>query len=122
MKISLKQYLVPILLCLICSNSQAEPGSDPVSDSVLFGSVAMDIPAVMHRRLKPLTKYLSAAIKKPVSLKLSPDMRSAISEVAKGGVDIAYLTPVAYLKANAKGDSKILVKTVTAISNGALSP
>lgn len=27
-------------------------------DDLVFGSVAMDIPAVMHKRLKPLTKYL----------------------------------------------------------------
>jgi phosphonate transport system substrate-binding protein len=56
---------------------------------LLFGSVAMDIPAAMHKRLKPLT------------------------QVAEKKVTLAYLTPVAYLKAHKKGGAKIIAKTVT---------
>lgn len=78
-----------------------------------FGSVAMDIPAVMHRRLSPLTEYLSQSINQPVSLQLSPNMASAINEVVSNNVDLAYLTPVAYIKAHKKGGANILVKTVT---------
>ena len=78
-----------------------------------FGSVAMDIPAEMHRRLKPLTKYLSDQLHRPVTLQLSPDMPKAIQEVASGAVDLSYLTPVAYIKAKTKGDAQLVVKTVT---------
>ena len=78
-----------------------------------FGSVAMDIPAIMHRRLTPLTEYLSQSINQPVSLQLSPNMASAINQVATNSVDLAYLTPVAYIKAHQKGKADILVKTVT---------
>lgn len=78
-----------------------------------FGSVAMDVPAVMHRRLSPLTKYLSGALQRPVSLKLSPDMSAAIKEISNGTVHLAYLTPVAYVKAQNSGDVRLLVKTVT---------
>lgn len=80
---------------------------------LLFGSVAMDIPAVMHKRLRPLTRYLSDKLGRPVSLKLSPNMGAAIKEVANNQVDLAYLTPVAYLKAHAQGGAKIVAKTVT---------
>lgn len=80
---------------------------------VVFGSVAMDIPAVMHKRLTPLTKYLSKELKRPVSLKLSPNMGAAIKDAADGTVDLAYLTPVAYLKAHEKGGANIIAKTVT---------
>ena len=80
---------------------------------LLFGSVAMDIPAVMHKRLKPLTQYLSEQLGKPVELKLSPNMGVAIKEIADQQVDLAYLTPVAYLKAHAQGGAKIIAKTVT---------
>ena len=80
---------------------------------LLLGSVAMDIPAVMFKRLSPLTEYLSAEIGVPVSLKLAPNMGVAINDVATEQVDIAYLTPVAYLKAHKKGDSRIIAKTVT---------
>lgn len=78
-----------------------------------FGSVAMDIPAVMHQRLKPLTKYLSETLNIPVILKLSPNMGAAIKEAVDGRVDLAYLTPVAYLKAHELGNAELIAKTVT---------
>ena len=87
--------------------------SADTNKELLFGSVAMDIPAVMHKRLKPLTGYLSEELGRPVSLKLSPNMGAAINEIAEKKVDLAYLTPVAYLKAHAKGNAKIVAKTVT---------
>jgi len=80
---------------------------------LLFGSVAMDIPAAMYTRLKPLTDYLSQTLKRPVTLRLSPDMGSAIDEVASGHVQLAYLTPVAYLEARKKGHAQLIAKTVT---------
>ncbi len=82
-------------------------------EEMVFGSVAMDIPAVMHKRLKPLTKYLSKKLDKDVVLKLSPNMGAAINEAAKGSVDISYLTPVAYLRAHDKGNAQLIAKTVT---------
>ena len=98
--------LVPVLLAssqtVLAKNSE-----------LLFGSVAMDIPAVMHKRLTPLTKYLSKTLNRPVALRLSPNMGAAIDETAKGNVDLAYLTPVAYLKAHEKGGAEIVAKTVT---------
>lgn len=81
--------------------------------TIQFGSVAMDIPAVMHRRLIPLTQYLSKELGKPVSLKLSKDMPDAIKDVALGTVALAYLTPVAYLKSHAMGQTRLVAKTIT---------
>jgi len=87
--------------------------SQVYASDLKFGSVAMDIPAIMHRKLTPLTEYLSQSINRPVTLQLSPNMASAINEVASNNVDLAYLTPVAYIKAQKKGDANILVKTIT---------
>ncbi len=78
-----------------------------------FGSVAMDVPAEMHRRLTPLTRYLSDELKMPVTLKLAKNMPAAIDDVAEGVVDIAYLTPVAYIKSHKKGNTRLVAKTVT---------
>jgi len=78
-----------------------------------FGSVAMDTPVVMYKRLSPLTRYLSKELGQPVVLKLSPSMKAAIKEIASNKVEIAYLTPVAYIKAHARGDVRLLAKTVT---------
>jgi len=99
-------YSIIIILLLPIKNSLA-------TDELQFGSVAMDIPAVMHKRLTPLTNYLSTVLKHPVSLRLSPNMGVAIKEIADANVDIAYLTPVAYLKAHAKGQAQLIAKTVT---------
>lgn len=106
---SFKIYASLLILSLVSFNHHV------VADEaeMLFGSVAMDIPAVMHKRLTPLTKYLSQTLNRPVSLKLSPNMGVAIDEAAKGNVDIAYLTPVAYLKAHERGDVELVAKTVT---------
>ena len=40
----------------------------------------MDIPAEMHRRLRPLMDYLSTELKRPVQLKLSADLSKAADE------------------------------------------
>lgn len=82
-------------------------------DEIRFGSVAMDTPAAMHHRLTPLTEYLTRELGKPVVLKLSMDMKEAINAVVKGEVELTYLTPVAYLRAHALGNSQLIAKTVT---------
>lgn len=109
MKISITFASIALIISMLIPAS-ASAGSDK---ELLFGSVAMDIPAVMHKRLRPLTRYLSDKLGRPVSLKLSPNMGAAIKEVASKQVDLAYLTPVAYLKAHKKGGAKIIAKTVT---------
>lgn len=78
-----------------------------------FGSVAMDIPAEMHRRLKPLTDYLGTTLSRPVVLRLSANLEAAAEALATAEVDFAYLTPVAYLRAQEAGGARLLVKTVT---------
>lgn len=81
--------------------------------SIKFGSVAQDTPAEMHRRLSPLTDYLQAELKLPVELHLSSNMAGAIKQVATGAVELAYLTPVAYIRAHQHGNSQIVAKMVT---------
>jgi phosphonate transport system substrate-binding protein len=111
----IRLWLSTALLCL-CATFLSPAGFAAAPEEqkpVLFGSVAMDIPAVMYRRLTPLTQYLSKAIGRPVALKLSPNMPAAIADTAEGRVDLAYLTPVAYLKAHDQGGARLVVKTVT---------
>lgn len=101
-------YILSLVLILACI-----PASGKELPPLKFGSVAMDIPAKMHKRLTPLTKYLSKELNRPVILKLSPNMGSAIKEVAHTKVDFAYLTPVAYLKSHKLGHTRIAAKTLT---------
>lgn len=102
--------LVLMLAGLRAGYSQAQSLSP---DEIRFGSVAMDTPVMMHHRLTPLTDYLSRELGRPVVLKLSPDMKEAISEVVANKVELAYLTPVAYLRAKAQGHARLVAKTVT---------
>ncbi|MDH5257702.1 MAG: PhnD/SsuA/transferrin family substrate-binding protein [Gammaproteobacteria bacterium] len=104
-----KIVLIFTSVLVVLSVATAAQAQEPLR----FGSVAMDIPAVMHKRLKPLTRYLSDELGQPVELILSPDMKSAIDAVANGNVDFAYLTPVAYLKSRRKSKTQLVAKTVT---------
>ena len=103
------QLLITLHLAMFSSLAAATVNKEPIS----LGSVAMDTPAAMHKRLLPLTNFLSKALDRPVRLKLSPNMPAAIKDVASGRVDLAYLTPVAYIKSHALGRTQLVVKTVT---------
>lgn len=105
-----------LLLFLIisqCLSISVVAGQVENNRELLFGSVAMDIPAVMYQRLSPLTSYLSKSLGIPVSLKLAPDMKTAIKDTVEGKIDLVYLTPVAYLNAHEKSNVRLVVKTVT---------
>ena len=84
-----------------------------VSKELYFGSVAMSPPAVMHRRLLPLTKYLEAALQRPVNLKLAFDMPTAMKDVADGAVHLVYFTPAGYITTKNSGDVRLIAKTMT---------
>ena len=109
----MKQLRIIFVLILFVGLYSANAFSSDGKKPLRFGSVAMDSPVMMQRRLLPLTNYLSEALGRPVVLKLSTDMPGAINAVAHGDVDFAYLTPVAYVDAHAKGKAKIVVRTVT---------
>lgn len=103
-------YLLLVALCAMPALAGSTQAAEPEEQGIRFGSVAMDIPVEMYRRLTPLTKYLSETLKRPVTLKLSPNMSAAIDDVVKGEVEFAYLTPVSYLKAQAQGNAQLVVK------------
>ncbi len=90
------------------------PGTAAAENEIRFGSVAMDIPAEMYRRLAPLTKYLGDELGRPVVLRLSPNMTKAIEDVSDSSVDFAYLTPVAYIRSHSLGKTRLVAKMVTA--------
>jgi phosphonate transport system substrate-binding protein len=108
-----RKFALTLGTMVLLAAGMESPPARAEAQEIKFGSVAMDIPAEMHRRLKPLTKYLTDSLQVPVSLRLSPDMPNAIKEVSTAAVDLSYLTPVAYIKAKAKGDVQLIAKTVT---------
>lgn len=108
---STKNFCIHFICLILFSFSNASAATE--NTPLRFGSVAQDTPAVMYKRLKPLTTYLSKALNRPIKLQISPNMGDAINKVASNEVDVTYLTPVAYLRANEKGNSQIIAKIVT---------
>jgi len=82
-------------------------------EEIALGSVAMDVPAAMVQRLKPLTTYLSNKTGLKVNFRASPNLGSAVNELGKDQTQIAYLTPVAYIEAYDKYKAKALVAPLT---------
>ena len=77
--------------------------ADKISQSELnLGSVAMDVPAEMVKRLTPLTIYLSKKTGLTVNFLASPNLDTAVEDIGKNITQIAYLTPAAYLEARGK--------------------
>lgn len=103
--------LFSLVLLLPVTAAQAYHDNSPIR----FGSVAMETPPMMHQRLLPLTRYLSETLARPVTLFLAPNMATAIDDVATGTVELSYLTPVAYIRAHERGNSRLIAK---ALANG----
>lgn len=84
-----------------------------VATDIHLGSVAMDIPAEMVRRLTPLAKYLSEQTGLNVEFRASPNLGSAVDELGKNTTQIAYFTPAAYLEAHEKYGAEPLVNPLS---------
>jgi len=69
---------------------------------VTMGSVAMDIPVEMIKRMSALTNHLALATHLNVRFRPSPNLGSAVDDLGAGQTQIAYLTPVAYINARKK--------------------
>lgn len=81
----------------------AQPAARKVQVAeVTMGSVAMDIPAEMIRRMDALTHYLERQTGLSVRFRPSPNLDSAVEDLGRGQTQIAYLTPVAYIEARRK--------------------
>ncbi|MHB8743327.1 MAG: PhnD/SsuA/transferrin family substrate-binding protein [Sulfuricaulis sp.] len=105
---------VVFLLLAVCNASPVNASPNSAGEKgLIFGSGAIDIPSVMYRRLKPLTDYLASELKRPVTLRMSSSLSSTAEDLASGSIDIAYLTPVAYLKAHKMGNARAVVKIIT---------
>jgi phosphonate transport system substrate-binding protein len=86
---------------LSCSTA-AYAAEHSMEKELQLGSVAMDIPAEMVRRLTPLTKYLSRNTGLTVDFHASPNLNTAVEDLGMNITQIAYLTPVAYMEAHEK--------------------
>jgi len=85
----------------LAAAAQAPAQRAPASE-VTMGSVAMDIPVEMIKRMSALTNYLALNTDLKVRFRPSPNLGSAVEDLGTGQTQIAYLTPVAYIDARKK--------------------
>jgi phosphonate transport system substrate-binding protein len=84
------------------------------AEDIYLGSVAMDIPIEMAKRLGVLSKYLGEQTGLSIKFRASPNLGSAVDDLGAGHTQIAYLTPVAYLQAHDKFGAVPLVAPLNA--------
>ncbi len=95
------------LICLLASISlsfaPAVYAAEPTAGQELqLGSISIDIPAEMIRRLTPLTKYLSVKTGLTVTFKATPNFGATIEDLGTNTTQIAYLSPAVYIEARDK--------------------
>lgn len=94
--------LATLLLCLSSPAAWAAPNPGVRAIEVTMGSVAMDIPVEMIKRMSALTNHLALSTNLNIRFRPSPNLGSAVEDLGTGQTQIAYLTPVAYIEARKK--------------------
>lgn len=97
-----RTHFINILAAIGLLISPATFAADTNTSELQLGSVAMDVPTEMVKRLTPLTQYLTQKIGSTVSFRASPNLDSAVEDLGSNTTQIAYLTPAAYLEAREK--------------------
>jgi len=100
-----KQVFLALLAVLLAGGTLTSAWGAPPrarTTQVTMGSVAMDIPVEMIKRMSALTNYLALSTNLNIRFRPSPNMGSAVEDLGTGETQIAYLTPVAYIDARKK--------------------
>ena len=101
-RLTFQTMLVAIGMGMALSPAWAAKAPRAQVSEVTMGSVAMDIPVEMIKRMSVLTNYLALSTNLNVRFRPSPNLGSAVDDLGSGQTQIAYLTPVAYIEARKK--------------------
>lgn len=99
------KLLLMLTLVLGCSLTNAE--------DITIGAVAMDAPVEMIQRMTPLAEYLARQTGYQMKFRPAPTLNSAVEDLGKDTVQIAYMTPAAYITAHEKYQAVPLVSPLT---------
>lgn len=102
MKQGVQTVLAALLAGASFASAWAAPAPKAPAVNVTMGSVAMDIPVEMIKRMSALTNHLALSTNLNVRFRPSPNLGSAVEDLGTGQTQIAYLTPVAYIEARKK--------------------
>lgn len=98
----LQTVLAVLLVGAVSLPARANATQKNHGTDVTMGSVAMDIPVEMIKRMSALTHYLALHTNLNIHFRPSPNLASAVEDMGTGQTQIAYLTPVAYIEARRK--------------------
>jgi phosphonate transport system substrate-binding protein len=101
-KLAARALLTALLACVAFQPTWAKATQNNQGARVTMGSVAMDIPVEMIKRMSVLTNYLALSTNLNIRFRPSPNLGSAVEDLGTGQTQIAYLTPVAYIEARRK--------------------
>jgi len=101
-KQAFQALLAALLMGVSFASASAATPSKAQPAGVTMGSVAMDIPVEMIKRMSALTNHLALNTNLNVRFRPSPNLGSAVDDLGTGQTQIAYLTPVAYIEARKK--------------------
>lgn len=83
------------------------------AQTITIGAVAMDAPIEMIKRMTPLAAYLTKETGYAVHFRPAPDLLTAVKDLGDNTVQIAYLTPMAYITAHERYQAIPLVSPLT---------
>lgn len=83
------------------------------AQDITIGAVAMDTPVEMIKRMTPLAEYLAKQTGYGVSFRPAPNLETAVKNLGENTVQIAYMTPMAYIMAHEKYQAMPLVTPLT---------
>ncbi|MHB1085197.1 MAG: PhnD/SsuA/transferrin family substrate-binding protein [Thiobacillus sp.] len=101
-KRAFQTMLAVLMVGVVFQPAWADANSKSRGTTVTMGSVAMDIPVEMIKRMSALTNYLALNTNLNIRFRPSPNLGSAVEDLGTGQTQIAYLTPVAYIEAHKK--------------------
>lgn len=101
-KLAFQGLLAALLMGVSSAPAWAANPPSAQTAGVTMGSVAMDIPVEMIKRMSALTNHLALNTNLNVRFRPSPNLGSAVEDLGTGQTQIAYLTPVAYIEARKK--------------------
>lgn len=83
------------------------------AQTITMGAVAMDAPIEMIKRMTPLAAYLAKETGYVVHFRPAPNLLTAVKDLGDNTVQIAYLTPMAYITAHERHQAIPLVAPLT---------
>lgn len=88
----------------------------PEGPPLVLSIVPVERAVELYERFLPLKYYLEGALRRPVAIKISKDYETAMQEIGRGEVHLAYLDPGTYCEVRARYKGKVfpLAKVVGA--------